>query len=136
MTAAERHLIWFLRASAVMLMAAAPAVVMPSACMRTIGAWLGLEVPDSPLVEYLTRSVSAVYAALGAYCWILSGDVRRYLPLLRFMVPLTALFDVTLIALDVMIPMPIAWTVGEAAAIVGWTIALWWLVRSVGQSGP
>jgi hypothetical protein len=129
MTPPERHLVWFLRATAVLLLAAAPAVVMPTAWMRTIGACLGLEVPDAPLVDYLTRSVSALYAALGAYCWFLSCDVRRYLPLLRFMIPLTALFDVTLIVLDALIPMPIAWMVGEAVAIVGWTLALWWLVR-------
>jgi hypothetical protein len=131
MTPSERHLVWFLRASAVMLMVAAPVVVMPTAWMRAIGAWLGLEVPETPLVEYLTRSVSALYAALGGYCWFLSCDVRRYLPLLRFMIPLTALFDVTLIVLDVLIPMPIAWTIGEGVAIVGWTLVLWLLVRRV-----
>jgi hypothetical protein len=102
---------------------------MPTAWMRAIGAWLGLEVPDAPLVEYLTRSVSLLYVMLGACCWFLSCDVRRYLPLLRFMIPLTAFFDVTLIALDVLIPMPLGWTVGEAVSIVGWTLMLWWLVR-------
>jgi hypothetical protein len=131
MSPQERHLVWFLRASAVMLMAAAPAVIMPTGWMRTIGAWLGLELPETPLVEYLTRSVSALYAGLGAYGWFLSCDVRRYLSLLRFMIPLTALFDVTLIVLDVLIPMPIAWTVGEGVAIVGWTLMLWWLVWRV-----
>jgi hypothetical protein len=133
MTPPERHLVWFLRGSAVMLMAAASAVVMPTAWMRPIGAWLGLDVPDAPLVEYLARSVSALYTMLGPYCWFVSHDVRRYLPLLRFMIPLTALFDVTLIVLDVLIPMPIAWTVGEGVAIVGWTLALWWLVRRCGS---
>ena len=120
MTPTERHLVWFLRGTAVMLLAAAPAVVMPTPWMRTIGAWIGLEVADAPLVQYPTRSVSALYAALGAYCWILSRDVGRYLPLLRFTILLAAPFDVTLIVLDVLIPMPIAWTV-----------ALRWLVRRV-----
>ena len=43
-----------------------------------------------PLVEYLTRSVSALYVSMGASYWFMSYDVRRYLPLLRFTVPVMA----------------------------------------------
>ncbi|MSQ95276.1 MAG: hypothetical protein EXR98_12065 [Gemmataceae bacterium] len=130
----ERHLIWFLRLTGVMFLCAAPAVVMPSAWMRAIAAWLGLDLPDLPLVEYLTRSVSALYTVLGAAYWFMSCDVRRYLPLLRFTVPCTVVFDVTVIALDLWIPMPLAWTAGEGASILAWTAALWWLVRRVDAS--
>ncbi len=128
----ERHLIWFLRLTAVGFIAAAPAVVMPTAWMRVISHWLGLgELPALPLVEYLTRSVSALYATLGAsYCYM-SRDVRRYLPLLRFTIPVTLVFDVTVIVLDVLIPMPTQWIVAEGLSITGWTLALWWLVRRV-----
>ena len=60
--------------------------------------------------------------------------VRRYLPLLRFSVPVTIAFTVAVIALDVCIPMPWTWTVGEAASLSAWTVALWWLVRRVDDS--
>ena len=131
MTSAERLLIWFLRGTAVMFLCAAPCVVMPTSWMRTISEWYGLDLPDVPLVEYLTRSVSAVYATAGASYWFLSCDVRRYLPFLRFSVWVMIAFDITLIVLDVVIPMPILWTVGEVVAIGVWTLVFWWLVRRV-----
>ena len=132
MTIAERQLIWFLRATATMFLCAAPAVVMPTAWMSEIHALLGLGVfPDAPLVQYMTRSMSLLYAVMGASYWFMSCDVQRYLPLLRFTIPCTLAFDVAVIALDVWIPMPITWIVGESIAIVAWTVALWWLVRRV-----
>jgi hypothetical protein len=129
MTRPERQLTWFLRGTAVVLIAAAPAVVLPSSWMQAIGAEFGLDVPASPLVEYLTRSLSGVYGLLGVVLWMLSGDVRRYLPLLKFLVPSTAAFDATLIALDLWIPMPLIWTAGEAISIVVWTALMFWLTR-------
>lgn len=131
MISAERHLLWFMRASAIMFLAAAPAVVMPTSWMRSIATALDVELPDAPLVEYLARSVSALYVTMGASYWYMSCDVRRYLPLLRFMVPVMVAFDVTAIALDLLIPMPMMWTAGEAVSIIVWTAALWWLVRRV-----
>jgi hypothetical protein len=37
-------------------------------------------------------------------------------------------FDVAVIAVDALIPMPLVWTLGEAVALVGWTIVFGWLV--------
>lgn len=129
MTPAERHLIGFLRITAVILLLAAPAVIMPTPWMRWIAEVLGLELPPTPLTEYLTRSVSALYAGLGAAFWFMSGEVSRYLPLLRFTVWATLAFDFALIALDLLIPMPWMWTLGESVAVLAWTALLWWLVR-------
>lgn len=135
MTPAERHLIWFIRASAIMFLCAAPAVVMPTAWMAAIYEAMDLGAfPDVPLMQYMTRSLSALYAMFGASYWYMSCDVRRYLPLLRFSVPVTIAFTVAVIALDVCIPMPWTWTVGEAASLSAWTVALWWLVRRVDDS--
>src|SRR4051794_12836969 len=95
MNASERRLCWFLRITAVVLLPAAGAVVMPYAWMNAIHHALGLgTLPDAPLVAYLTRSLSALYAGLGVYCWILSGDVKRYRPLLAWSVPLGFVFSV------------------------------------------
>jgi hypothetical protein len=114
-----------------MFLAAAPAVVMPTAWMRAIAAWHAVEVPEAPLVEYLTRSMSALYVMFGVTYWYMSCDVRRYLPLLRFSIWVMFAFDATVIVLDVLIPMPILWTAGEAVALTGWTLLFWWLVRRV-----
>jgi hypothetical protein len=134
MTRAERHLSWFLRFSALMFLAAVPAVVMPTDWMNTIAEMQGLaKLPDLPLVGYLARHLSALYAAMGASYWYLSCDVGRYLPLLRFSVPLTVVQSVVILAIDVGVEMPMMWTVGEAVAMFGWTVAFWWLVRRVGH---
>jgi hypothetical protein len=131
MTPAERHLAWFMRFTAVMFLLALFAVVMPTAWMAAISEWYGLTLPAAPLVEYLSRSVSAVYATMGASYWYMARDVRRYLPLLRFSLGVMIVFDVVVIILDVVIAMPLTWTVGEAVSVLSWTAAFWWLLRRV-----
>lgn len=130
MNSPEKALVWFLRLTAVMLLAAAGAIVMPQAWMAAINDGLGLEpLPTSPLVSYLTRSLSALYAALGACYWYVSTDLRRYLPLIRASVPVTLLFSLTLFAVDVMSEMPAWWTWFEGPFLLAWTATLWWLAR-------
>lgn len=136
MTPAEKMLAWFLRGTAVILLSAALAVVMPTAWMSALNDSLGLApLPEGPLVEYLTRSISALYAALGASYWYISLQVRRFLPLIRFGVPLTLLFGAVLVAIDVQVSMPIAWTAVEGPFLLVWSLLLWWLVRRV-ESTP
>jgi hypothetical protein len=130
MKESEQHLSWFLRVTAIMLLAAALAVVIPHAWMNAIHVWFGLgELPDLPMVAYLTRSLSTLYAVVGAWCWFVSRDVRRNLPLLRFSVPITFGFDATVIAIDVVVEMPLAWSALEGTFLLAWTLTLWRLVR-------
>jgi hypothetical protein len=132
MTSPENALIWFLRLSAVMLVAAAGAVVMPRTWMSAINDAIGLDpLPALPLVEYLTRSLSALYAALGACYWYVSLDLDRYLPLIRASVPVTLIFSVTLFAIDMLVELPAWWTWFEGPFLLAWTAALWWLTRRV-----
>lgn len=130
MTHSEKWLVGFLRLTAVVLLSAAFPVVMPTAWMETINDYLGLEpLPATPMIGYLTRSLSALYAGLGACCWYVTGDIERYRPLLQFAVTVTLFFAATLIAVDVLVAMPTVWTVIEAAFLLLWTLALWCLLR-------
>ena len=64
-------------------MLALPAALMPTSCMQQINAWLLVDpLPVTPLVEYLTHSVSGLYACLGLVTWFLAADVRRYRPVI------------------------------------------------------
>ncbi|HZZ78328.1 MAG TPA: hypothetical protein VFE62_07405 [Gemmataceae bacterium] len=128
MPPAERHLIWFLRLSAVMFFCAAPFVFVPTAWMRPIAAWYGLELPDAPLLEYLIRSVSAGYAMLGAMYWWISRDVGRYLPLLWFNAMASLVYDAVVIGIGVMVPLPALWTISEAVSMTIWTLTMMWLL--------
>ena len=86
--------------------------------MDDISQLLGLgKLPDAPLVGYLTRTLSALYAAIGASYWYVSCDVPRYLPLLRFTVPLTLALDLTILAIDVAVEMPVWWIVPEGVCV-------------------
>jgi hypothetical protein len=128
----ERALIWFLRLTALTLLSAALAVVMPHAWMSAIHQWIGLhELPDLPMIGYLTRSLSALYAFLGAGCWFVSRELRRYAPLLRFTVPTSFFFGATLCAIDLLAEMPTLWTLVETLFIFGWATTLWLLVRRI-----
>jgi hypothetical protein len=135
MISPEPSLIWFLRLTALVLLAAALAVVMPHGWMSEIHAAVGLgALPDIPMVEYLTRSLSALYVAVGAWCWFVTRDIRNHLSLLRSSVPVTAVFAGTLIAIDFTSEMPLGWTLIEGTFVVGWVLAFWWLVKRVAYS--
>ena len=81
----QRALIFLLRFGAAILLLALLAVVMPVRMMATTNVHLGLDpLPQKPIVAYLTRSLSALYAYHGLFLLYISFDVRRYLPLIRF----------------------------------------------------
>lgn len=131
MTSAERHLTWFLRISAVMFLAALPFVAVPSAWMRNIAQIYGLAMPDSPLLEYLARHLSAFYGCMGGSYWFISRDIRRFMPLIRFTIPLTFVQAVIVVAIDIAVEMPWVWTIGEGLSMFAWIALLWWLLRRI-----
>lgn len=58
---------------------------MPRGWMEAGHQWLGWgEFPAAPIAEYLARSVSALSAFYGGLLVLLSFDVRRYAPLIRY----------------------------------------------------
>ena len=128
----ERALAIYLRVTAVVLMLALPAVLMPHAWMDAVHRWRGMgELPELPVVSYLARSTSALYVVSGATYWFVGGDVRRYLPFLRFAVWMSFALAGLLLAADVLAGMPWDWTVGEVGFTIAWSCGLWWLVGQV-----
>jgi hypothetical protein len=86
MTRTDRVLVVLLRLVGVSALFALVAVFMPVSWMAATHRWLGLgEMPTAPVVEYLARSLSAFYAVLGALCLVLTTDLERYRPLVRFL---------------------------------------------------
>ena len=69
--------------------------------------WLGLgELPASPIVEYLARSLSAFYALVGALCLVMAADLERYRPLVRFLRAAFALWSAAMLWVDLAAGMP------------------------------
>jgi hypothetical protein len=111
---------------------ALPAVFLPHSWMDAIHQRLGMgTLPELPVLSYLTRSESLLYALLGAVYWYFSCDVRRYLPLLRFTASLLVAFTFFMITIDLNAELPVWWTVTEALVLAGWAIAQWGLVHAV-----
>jgi hypothetical protein len=82
--------------------------------MVTIHRWLGLgEMPTTPVVEYLARSLSAFYAFFGAVLLLAATDLERYRPLVRFLGLGLAVVGLILLAVDFTAGMPWWWSTFE-----------------------
>lgn len=110
----EKILVLCLRVLGVSSLFALPFVAAPSSWMNAIHQWLGLgTLPDKPIVEYLTRSLSAFYAMQGGLLLVLSLNPSRYKPVLIYVGLATALFGLALLVIDWTAGLPLMWTVWE-----------------------
>ena len=90
------------------------AVFRPVSWMVATHRWLGLgEMPVAPVVEYLARSLSAIYAPLSALRLVVASDLERYRPLVRFLAVAVVLMSVVFNGVDLAAGMPWWWTASE-----------------------
>jgi len=128
----DKVLMWTLRVLAVLLMTAIVPAVMPSAWMEEIPIRLGMgELPRGPMIGYLTHSLSAMYAMHGAIVFFVSLDVRRYLPIVKCLGVLAAIFGIGMIVLDVVVGMPMFWMLCEGPFIIVVGGVMFWLAGRV-----
>jgi hypothetical protein len=128
----EKALVILLRTAAAITLAALIPCVMPFAWMKEIHRFLGMgQLPEGPIVGYLTRSLSAMYALHGAIVLFVSWDVRRYRPLVRFLGSLAIAFGAGMLWLDVAVGMPPAWTVSEGPFLIVLGGVILWLAGRV-----
>lgn len=127
---AERVLTWLLRILGGLTLLAVFPMLMPTDWMMATNDWLGLEpLQRSPLTEYLTRSLSAIYALFGAMTLYVSREVRRYADFVAFAGVLVVLLGIFLTALDSWAGMPKEWTWSEGPPTVVLGVAMFWLAR-------
>ena len=109
------------------MLTALVAVVMPFEWMNAIHRQVGLgELPHVPIVGYLTRSISTLYALHGALLVFMAGDVRRYLPVVRFLAVAGVVFGAMMLAIDCAVGMPLLWTIAEGPYVVLLSAVLLW----------
>ena len=131
----EQFLRLFLRLVGSTAALAAFCVVMPYAWMNATHQFLGMGVlPDQPVVGYLARSTSAFYALFGGLFWVLSFDLRRYGPVLRYLGVVTILLGVALFVVDRREGLPFFWQAGEGPIDVAIGAAILWLSHAVRDS--
>jgi hypothetical protein len=120
MTRSDKALVILLRIFGVTALFALVAVFMPLSWMTATHRWLGLgEMPSAPIVEYLSRSLSALAAFIGALCLVLASDLERYRPLVRFLGAAFALMSLVALAIDLAAGMPWWWSTFDGIGGVG-----------------
>lgn len=131
----EKILALLLRISGIVALTALLAVVMPTPWMDSIHAWLALgELPRGPIVEYLTRSLSLMYALLGALLIYMAGDVRRYAPLIVFFAGVSVAFGSVLLGIDVYAGLPLSWILFEGPLAIILAVVILVLARRLGTT--
>lgn len=115
----ERLLQLLLRALGLWDLLALGGVLMPNHSMAMVHAWLGMgDMPQAPVVEYLARSASLMYAQHAVVFLFLSSDVRRYLPLIAFMAWVAIVSGVAMLAIDLISGIPMFWTIIEGPGYI------------------
>jgi len=125
-----RGLVRLLRILGTIDLLAVLAVFVPLEWMARVHAWLGMgELPQQPIVNYLTRSASALYALHGAMILFVSTDVRRYAPLIQFLAFAALIHGAALCVIDTLAGIPAFWIVLEGPVVIAMGIVVLLLLR-------
>jgi hypothetical protein len=128
----ERTLRLLFRLIGVVLLLAIPAILLPTETMARIHATLGLgEMPRGPLVEYLTRSISALYAYHGGVFLLMATDLRRYRDLALYFGLGDMVFGAVVFAIGLYAGLPPIWLWGEGPPTVLIGLVIAWLARRI-----
>jgi hypothetical protein len=116
-----------LRLSGVVITLAFLAVLMPGEWMVATHRALGMgELPRAPIVEYLTRSLAALYGFHGVLLLLIATDPVRYRVFVWYVAAMNVAFGTILLAIDLHAGMPLSWTLleGPPIAFMGLAIGL------------
>jgi len=124
-------LVWLLRATGIVMLTALVFVFCPFSWMAKLASWAGVaeQLVYSPLMSYLTRTLSAMYAMMGAMLLFVSFDIDRYMPLVRLLAWLGLVGGAGVTFLDWLVAMPLFWTIGEGLGTVLLGVAMVYLTR-------
>lgn len=130
----RRMLVWLLRITGAVMLCALVFVFCPFEWMAGIHQRIGLgELGYTPLLSYLTRTLSALYATMGAILLFISLNPDRYRPLICFLGVLTLLGGVGVTILDAVLRLPLFWTASEGPLTILLGVALIVLARPMGK---
>jgi hypothetical protein len=123
-------LVFLLRLSGIFTSLAFLAMLLPVDWMDSIHRSMGLgELPRAPVVDYLARSVAALYGFHGALLLLISTDPLKYRTIVWFVAILNIVFGVMLVVIDLHAGMPMSWTLFEGPSLVVFGIVIAWLNR-------
>jgi len=116
---------WVLRVTGVTMLFALVFVFCPFGWMEAIHGRVGMgELGYTPLLSYLIRTLSAMYASMGALALFVSRDVERYGPVIRLLAWIAILGGAGVTALDAVLGLPLFWTATEGPLTVALGVVL------------
>jgi hypothetical protein len=114
-----RYLRLLLRLGGTLLVTAFLAVLLPADWMAATHQWLGMgEFPRAPVVDYLARSVAALYGFHGILLFVIAADPARYRTIVRYLAFMNLALGVMLIAIDLQAGLPLYWTLAEGPSVL------------------
>lgn len=114
-----RYLTWLLRFGGGVLLLAFPAMLLPSEWMAASHAALGLgELPRQPVVDYLARSISALYGFHGILLFVVASDPLRYRAIITFLALMNVTLGILMIAVDLHAGLPAWWVAAEGPSLI------------------
>ena len=123
--ARRRLLVGVLRLAGTITVTAFLTILLPVEWMASTHRWLGLgEFPRAPVVDYLARSIAALYGFHGVLLLIVSTDPVKYRAIVWFIAVMNVAFGLIVMAIDVHAGMPAWWTLGEGPPIIAFGIVM------------
>lgn len=114
MTRNDRLIVFILRFLGTCALFALVAVFMPMSWMAAVHVRMGLgEMPTDPIVEYMARSLSALYFFFGVLCLLASSDVNHHRSLVKILAATFLLMGVLFVWIDWSTGMPWLWSLCE-----------------------
>jgi hypothetical protein len=96
---------------------------------------LGLgEFPRAPVVEYLTRSIAALYGFHGVLVLLVARDPRRNRAFVSYLAVMDITFGVMMLAIDLRAGLPRFWTLLEGPSIAALGVVMALLNEPVGAA--
>ncbi|MCU0913299.1 MAG: hypothetical protein MUC88_01900 [Planctomycetes bacterium] len=122
---------WVLRCAGGGMLLALLFVFCPFDWMAILHAQIGLGTLEyTPLLSYLIRTLSALYATVGAILLFISFDVDRYRPLVHLLGIIAVLGGIGVTVLDALLRLPVFWTILEGPLTVLLGVVLIALTRA------
>jgi hypothetical protein len=128
----RRILVILLRLAGAITATAFLAIFLPTEWMAAVHARLGLgEFPRVPVVDYLTRSIAALYGFHGVLLLLVSRDPVRHRAIVRYVGVMHVLFGAGLVAIDLHAGLPLVWALTEGPPIVAFGLLVLYLSRGL-----
>ena len=130
----NRLLVLLLRFGGVITVPAFLAVFLPVEWMAATHQWLGLgEFPRAPVVDYLARSIAALYGFHGVLLFIVARNPVQHRSIVQYLGVMNIGLGLLLTAIDINAGMPAFWTLSEGPPIIGFGAIVLYLSRSLGE---